>query len=114
MVNENRRSFLRTLQHQSHCRLHIPLILGLILLSGCVSRPATAPSPEPSIPLPAAPVSTTVTLVSQATSEDAAWKIAKPSKEIEVLQAYLERFPNGSHSNSAKLRLNLLQRGAIH
>lgn len=78
-------------------------MLFVAMVSGC-NTTAVLPDPAPSAE---------VLAIRGAMSEDAAWSLARASKDAEVLSAFLDRFPEGSYHQSAQLRLKLIQRGAI-
>ncbi len=86
--------------------------LMLAALFGCATEQSRddlkqysdAPSGQPSAEIVA---------VRSAQEEADAWAIAKSSKDAEVLNIYLDRFPQGGHAAMAKLRLKLIQSGEL-
>lgn len=71
-----------------------------VLLIGCQTlSPSTAP--------------TDAQRVQAAEGESAAWEIAAKATTADAVQAYLDRYPDGAHAASAKLRLKLIQKGTI-
>lgn len=96
-------------------------VLSTTLLASCAGRPATAPTPttpsEPAwvdpTPTSTGSVSPDVSAVLQSTSEQAAWEVARVSKDVMVLDAFLGKYPQGVNQKSAELRRSLILKGAI-
>lgn len=95
------------------------------LASGCATEPrsqtgrvipADITLPEVWVDPPPAmdsSLSPDITAVIGAPDEHSAWGIAKASRDVAVLDAFLSKYPLGGHQKSAKLRRSLLLKGAI-
>ena len=85
-----------------------------LLISGLLSASIVLAGCQMGSKPDAVTVSPDVTAMNQAASEGAAWEIAKSTKDADALGAFLSKYPDSVHTATAKLRLSLIQKGAIN